>query len=234
MPDITHKAIVSASGYTKTAIKKAMHYNLELFHLVPWNDPAIGFKQAIIPREEELISEILYNWKSPPAVAVEIPDEYHPFLKEINLNQLEVCRGNSLPIPDCPNGEKLTLLIANHAAKEHAKAVTGKLQSEQEDHLAKWIVEPTEKTYVKYNDILIPIIQFRVLGVITYTIAKKETIYKILIKHGETIPYVGCAITEMSNGNLIGITVNNENKEMNLINISLTERQKSKITKQRL
>lgn len=234
MPEITHKAIVSASGYTKSAIRKATHYNLELFHLVPWNDPAIGFKQAIIPRDKELTSEILYNWKYPPAVAMEVPVEYHPLLKEIDLNQLEVYLENSSPIPGCPNGQKLALLIANHAAKESAKAITGKLQSEQEDQLAKWIVEPTEKTYVKYNSILIPIIQFRVLGMITYSTVKRETIYKILIKHGEAIPYVGCAITEMSNGNLVGVTVNNENKEMSVINISLMERQRSKITKQRL
>lgn len=36
MPDLTHKAIISSSGYTRTAIKKAKQHGIELIHFENW------------------------------------------------------------------------------------------------------------------------------------------------------------------------------------------------------
>ncbi|MBC9904871.1 hypothetical protein [Achromobacter xylosoxidans] len=37
MPDVTHKAIFSTSGYSSTACKKAASYNVDLYTLQPWD-----------------------------------------------------------------------------------------------------------------------------------------------------------------------------------------------------
>lgn len=37
MPDVTHKAIFSTSGYSSTACKKAASYKVDLYTLQPWN-----------------------------------------------------------------------------------------------------------------------------------------------------------------------------------------------------
>lgn len=36
MPEVTHRAIVSATNFTESAINKAAAYNVELFTLKPW------------------------------------------------------------------------------------------------------------------------------------------------------------------------------------------------------
>jgi len=39
MPEVTHRAIVSTSGFTDGAISKAASHNVELYHLRPWSVP---------------------------------------------------------------------------------------------------------------------------------------------------------------------------------------------------
>ena len=39
MVDVTQKAIVSASGYTHPALKKAEAHGVDLFSLIPWDNP---------------------------------------------------------------------------------------------------------------------------------------------------------------------------------------------------
>jgi hypothetical protein len=39
MPAVTHRAIISSSGFTKAAISKAAAYGVKLFALKPWNEP---------------------------------------------------------------------------------------------------------------------------------------------------------------------------------------------------
>ncbi len=42
-PDVTDRAIVSASGYTEAASKKARAHGVELYEIVDWKDPSQGF-----------------------------------------------------------------------------------------------------------------------------------------------------------------------------------------------
>jgi hypothetical protein len=39
MPSVTHRSIVSASGYTDGAKKKALRHDVELYSFVPWDNP---------------------------------------------------------------------------------------------------------------------------------------------------------------------------------------------------
>lgn len=39
MPSVTHRAIVSASGYSDGAIKKAAHHHVDLYSILPWTKP---------------------------------------------------------------------------------------------------------------------------------------------------------------------------------------------------
>ena len=53
--------------------------------------------------------------------------------------------------------------------------------------------------------------------------------FKVLVKEGELSPYVGCAIAELSHGNLIGVTVSQVDGSLKLINIPLSVRNQKKI-----
>ncbi len=117
MHDINQRAIVSASGYTQPVIKKAQAHGVDLFNLIPWNNPMNGFEHVQFP-----------------------PDFY---IK-------------------C-NGEKL------------------------------------------HRD------------------------FKVLIKEGESKPYVGCAIAELPNGNIIGLTVSQFDRSIKCVNIPISDRNRKKI-----
>jgi len=53
--------------------------------------------------------------------------------------------------------------------------------------------------------------------------------FKVLVKEGESRPYVGCAIAELSKGNLVGFTVSKMDRALKLINIPLNDRNREKI-----
>jgi hypothetical protein len=65
---------------------------------------------------------------------------------------------------------------------------------------------------------------------------KEQTIlpeFKVLIKVGESTPYVGCAIAELAQGNLIGFTVSQVDRDIKLINISDRNQKKIQLLKLR-
>lgn len=49
MHNISHKAIVSASGYTKPARKKAETHGVVLYSLIPWSNRLEGFEHVQLP-----------------------------------------------------------------------------------------------------------------------------------------------------------------------------------------
>ena len=66
--------------------------------------------------------------------------------------------------------------------------------------------------------------QALVSGVITSFNEFIKPEFKILLKYGETSPYVGCAVFEMSQGNLAGLTINKYDRALRFINIPLSDR----------
>ncbi len=49
MPAISHKAIVSASGYTEPARRKAEAHGVTLYSLIPWSNGVEGFEHVQLP-----------------------------------------------------------------------------------------------------------------------------------------------------------------------------------------
>jgi membrane fusion protein (multidrug efflux system) len=55
-----------------------------------------------------------------------------------------------------------------------------------------------------------------------------------LLKHGETEPYVGCAVFQMSNGILAGVTVERVSRSLKFVKVPVSEHNKKKIYRHRL
>ena len=66
MPEITDRAIVSASGYTEPAIRKARHNGVTLYSLVEWTAPVEVATVTIIPNFEYVESG--YRWVEGPHI----------------------------------------------------------------------------------------------------------------------------------------------------------------------
>lgn len=76
MPAITERGIVSASGYTETAINKARRYGVTLYSLLEWSVPVEIATVTLIPNFEYLESG--YQWVEGPHVhfspRLEVPE----------------------------------------------------------------------------------------------------------------------------------------------------------------
>jgi hypothetical protein len=88
MPSLTHRAIVSSSGFTEAAQKKAAAHSVELYEFVPWTRPleeqfpGVGLKGS--PRDAIQTSQVLLCWSdfhtsvvaptAPGAFSVELSD----------------------------------------------------------------------------------------------------------------------------------------------------------------
>lgn len=59
MPGITHRSVVSASGYTAPAIQKAQHHGMELWELKDWEDPSQGFSHVAFPKRMPFVEASL-------------------------------------------------------------------------------------------------------------------------------------------------------------------------------
>lgn len=72
IPEITHRAIVSSSGFTETAIGNATHHNVELFTFAPWDRPIsehFYFLASMKTADQNLINDnfIYLQWNNAEA-----------------------------------------------------------------------------------------------------------------------------------------------------------------------
>lgn len=88
--------------------------------------------------------------------------------------------------------------------------------------------------YIETTDEKLFLNEALVEGVVRWNEKQLKTEYKTIYKHGENKPYVGCAITEMPNGNLLGLTFSQFDRNINLVNVKVSERIKNKIFRRKL
>jgi hypothetical protein len=231
MPSISHRAIVSASGYTKPAITKAQHYKVELFHLLPWNNPAQGFNVAFSDQFEALEKGL--QWQGSPHVQFN-PDQVIPseIRNKINMDA-QVCDSSGNQLSHCKNLGELATNLANNALRQ--------LDHQSRDQIQPgWTgpvslnVEVSDRPFLSIKGTRIAIERALITGSAKYVEVPVKHEFKILRKHGETKPFVRCAITELTNGNLMGLTVTSDSSTLKLINIPLSDRLREKIYRQKL
>ena len=99
----------------------------------------------------------------------------------------------------------------------------------REEKQVKCLLTGIDGIYVELKDSRLDLKQALLQGKVKWN---EQTIFpefKVLVKEGESKPYVGCAIAELSHGNLVGFTVSQVDRAMKLINIPLNDRNREKI-----
>ena len=87
MPNISHRAIVSASRYTQPAIKKAKVHGIDLFSLIPWDNPMRGFGHVSVP-ENFFIQEMILSWVGDSHVKFNPNDNIPDEIKKTNYKRI--------------------------------------------------------------------------------------------------------------------------------------------------
>ena len=231
MPSITKKGIVSASGYTEPAIQKAAYHQIDLFHLKTWDNPSEGFYHIQFA-EGFSILELKYKWVDPPNIAFNPHRPIAPELLQQFNGTIPVFDQEGNAILDCPDVEALARYLTSSAVgcieKEGLEIKVGEIKPISID------VDIEYHPYCIIDTEMIVFDRAIVSGNLTQIQEVTIPEFKILVKHGEMDPYVGCAVFEMSFGNLAAVTVDRYSRSLRWVNVPVSDRLKKKIYRRKL
>ncbi|TSC72628.1 MAG: hypothetical protein G01um101438_345 [Parcubacteria group bacterium Gr01-1014_38] len=230
MPDITHKAIVSASGYRDGAIKKAQAHGVELLEIADWLNPYEGFNVKFTDNALTLIEP---EWVDGPHVRINVAKKDIDDLSGEYQNNPRVCNklGDTYP----------HAVDLNTLSRYAHSTVSNKIQ---------WQTDPirvrhgesipihtavlfSEAPYIKLRNKLVLVENCTVTGEI-YCIVHDKPAFRVLRQYGSEKPISGCIMVELKNHNLTGISVSNSNNKITALNIPYADRVKKTIRKHRI
>ena len=226
MPNISHKAIVSASGYTRPSCKKAKAHGVDLYSLIPWSNKMEGFEHVEFPPDFFVIERVL-SWVSPPSINYQL--ERYDSTKTLkitkdtpvcNISEEEIGVKTIQQLSDRLSFNTIQQLINNENIKDVSPGVEKSVQLIINDLNNICIDLEGDKKRIK---------QALLKGMVVWKEYNHSPDYKLLVKDGELKPLVGCAIMEMRQGNLSGLTVSRVDRNISFINIPISDRNRKKI-----
>lgn len=228
MPSITHRGIVSASGFTKPAVKKAAHHGVELYELQDWN-PEEGF-DYFKPKPMAAARET-YRWIGPLEIRINPGRSHTDEEKGVLGSKPEMQFEN-------PPNEKFDLeswlrRVADLAAKE-ASAKAGNYPKEGTIHIpASVTVNFSDNARAVSEGRSVSIVSVRYNGTVERRIEQIPSVTKALYKMGDPQPMAGCAISDFGDFGLVALIVSNR-RTIELARVPVSDRNKQKIFNQRM
>jgi hypothetical protein len=234
MSTITYKAIVSASGYSKAAVKKAKFHKVDLFELVPWN--GLGVSNLMFFAEHFSANEYSHEWVEVQLPILHLTPEDQEKIKGSTFDDLQICTPDGRVPSNAPQMKVLMGMMAEATLSAYSqREIGGNFEMVPGVYEIPVNIPGTlpEPQYYKYNEVVVPVYGFTFSGIARFTISEQKSCFKVLVKHGENDPYVGCAIFEMQNGSLMGVATTKENP-FQIIQIPKVDRLKNKIYHQQI
>ena len=224
MPSITHSGIVSASGFTKPAIRKAQHHNVDLYELKDWN-PADGFdhfKAETVPAARES-----YGWVGNLEVRVNPQREHTPEERAILSSDPQMYFESS---PDAKYNLNAWLNdVSKLAAKEAASRARAVPREGNHRTQATVTVQFTDKAFAIKNYARVPVTSVRFTGTLERRVEQLPTLMKALQKLGDDQPVAGCAISDFGGEfGLIALIISNR-RTLELARVPIADRNRRKI-----
>jgi hypothetical protein len=228
MPGLTSHAIVSASGYTRPAIRKARHHAV-----VPWSfesldDPSKGTEQGIdqvrwfesVGQPEVTFRRVdRREWRF---FDENLPVRLHDGSESASLRTVADWSAHvvSSAINRIVDGEefqpRLSQLTDGHVDMFGSVAVT----FEQ-----PLLFGPPENSFA--------VDAASVTGAIACRTSTTKLDFRVLVEQGanegDDVPFAGCGIAVLPKGNLVALSTNNIAKTVNVLNVPLTDRLKEQI-----
>lgn len=231
MSAITNRAIVSASGYTKPAVTKARSHNVDLFEIVDWSNPREGFNVKL---EKPGLTLIEHEWLDGPHVKVNVAQEDYSKLEQNLGHKLKVVDASGGAYDRIKNLGDLTAK-AHKLASDKARSKINPLTAKPGDSVTvRQAVKFSKTPYLLVSNQSIAVNDCFVTGSIGVIVHDESPVFKVLRKHGSKKPLTGCAMQELRNGNLVGISVSNLNNKITALNIPYSDRVKNVIRKRRI
>ncbi len=229
MPAITHRAIVSASGFTGPAVKKAKKHGVELYELKEW-EPA----NAVEFFQHELVPAVRtdYGWAKLPSAHINpsepVPETYRAAFQ---ANPVVIFDSNRNAAP--MRLQEWLTSVSKIAAKE-AERHCGPQPKEGTQRLpASVTVRFIDGAWALVGEASIRIQDVRFTGVLERRTFQAPSTHKALVRLGDPRPVAGCCISEFSDFGLLALVITDE-RTINLAHVPVSERNKQKIFRRRL
>lgn len=226
MPNISHRAIVSASGYWRPSYKKAKAHGVDLYSLIPWSNRMEGFEHVKFPPEFFVLERVL-SWVSPPSINYQL--EGYDSNKAFQI-------GKDTPLCNISEEEVNLTTIQQLSDRLSLNTVQQLINNESIKQMPPGVEKSVQLTINDLNNICIdlegdkrPIKQALLKGIVVWKEYNHSPEYKLLVKDGESKPFVGCAVMEMRQGNLSGLTVSQVDRNVSFISIPVSDRNRKKI-----
>lgn len=227
MPSLTKQGLVSASGFTAPARKKAKYHGLELYRFEDWDGTKLGVDFShlrrpplMIDRQWEKISQRpIVKGPPPPGCEETFPITSDPeYWEEANPAKRF----------------KLSDLI-DHACRTILNGITIDEEVPQELNL------PLKQRVLLQNEVKLDVngrtetlTHLDIEGIAHIKIFEPKHAYKALVKDSDGTPLAGCLIQELPNGALFLFLTSNTDGALLGRMISVEQRKKGSIYKQAL
>lgn len=231
MPSLTNRGIVSASGFTEPAIRKARKKDIQLYEIGEWSAPK-KFGTIEFP-EELMIDESTYEWATPPDIIINPHMKTTDGLSAATLDVMPIFGTDKRPLKGVDNFGDYARYIARKAPFYAVSQGAQIHIAHDETGFAEFniILEDTPHLVVNGNHLKLTLA--KVSGTLRCKGRTTRPLFKILRMHGDDVPMAGCAIIELSPGNIIGFSVNRDD-ELRTVNIPVSDRLLNKIYRKKL
>ncbi len=221
--------IVSASGFTKPGINKAAAHGIELYEFKDWDHSFKDLPHIRFP-ENFTLDEITNVFVGKPDVTYLLEKE------ELTEEEASAFNGNSkvmnqdgTPIPRTRVLSDLNNNFINKSLQHDI--ISSQLEKAEigEETPINVTVNIENPPIVVLKDRQIMLQKVNIRGVMIKQVTSRKTHFKILVKLNDPKYQVGAALTELSNGLLMGLSTSNSDKSVKLITVPIADRLRNKI-----
>lgn len=228
IPELIEMNIVSSSGFTEPAKKKAKAHNVNLYLLTEWEDNEVFEQFKILPGAEYHEWEL--EW-------LDIEEEHFVTPDDLELDAKEplspfVCTGDGKPrLPEQNLTDFLQEMKRHWAATlnfyypPNLRLPNIPIPVEAAIHLEG------EKLYALAGKHFIPLREIQILGTIIWRKTTHSILRKILIKEGETSPVTGVVAGINKERDITCYTMSNVTNKINCFKIPADYRRHKQIRK---
>ncbi|SRR6266508_842132 len=228
MPSINHKAIISASGFTKPAVKKATAHGVELFSFVDWTNTMVGFEHIkFVPWMTA--QQSIYTFASAPRVVFNPADVVPDEIRNQIGGDTEVYDGSGSVHPHYKTIADLTDRMEVAALDEaNVHDYVGSLPSGKPETIGVNL-DLSEEIFINIDSEQMRLKNALLIGPAMRVDLDLSLKFKILVERGKLIPIAGSAIAELTNGVLIAIAIGHADRSIKFVPVPLSIRNQEKI-----
>ena len=228
MPELTDRAIVSASGYSDSARRKAERHGVELLRLDEW-DPDHQRLGTAIPKDMVFQNRSLNLNHANIIFDVDWEGRQPARVREVS----RVTDASGTQIPGVPNIKALAQSARAQVGEDYRKQPTVEQVPDGNTIPVDYTLTFEQRFRVWAGGRSGLIRGARLTARAVWTTDALEPHFKILLRDSDASLFVGCVVTELPDGSLIGIAIQETLAPLTYFRVPVSDRNRTKIRGQK-